>query len=234
MWILIEKLMRRFAKHLPWQVKYLCGKAGIGGMDISIDRHFEYAFVVSRLNDKKRGMLVDIGGAGSLLSPILAALGYDVVGYDLHSWNFVFPQYEHYVGDAGHMHFEDSTVDICVSISCIEHVGANRYGTDSRESDRVLLEEIMRILKPGGMLIMSVPYGVSRNLPSHRVYDEQRIKELTTGFIEHYREIYVPVPDKDLFHHRIGSEEEARVKRPWSRYSVISLELQKPFDLPGS
>lgn len=233
MWILIESLMRRFASHLPWQVKYLCGKAGVGGMDISIDRHFEYAFVISRLKNRKKGVLVDIGGAGSLLSPMLVALGYDVIGYDLHPWSINFPRYEHRVGDACHMQFEDSMVDACVSISCIEHMGYKRYGKNNTATDRLFMEEVLRILRPGGILIVSMPYGVAQEIPSHRVYDEERIKSLTEGFIELYREIYVPSPDKDQFHYLIGSIEEARVERPWFRYSVISLELQKPDDCHG-
>jgi|WetSurSiteA1Bulk_404760.scaffolds.fasta_scaffold23770_2 SAM-dependent methyltransferase len=230
MWILIESLMRRFAGHLPWQVKYLCGKAGVGGMDISIDRHFEYAFVIGRLKDRKRGMLVDVGGTGSLLSTMLAALGYDVVGYDLHPWSLKFPRYEHRVGDACHMQLEDSMVEVCVSISCIEHMGGKRYGDNNTATDRLFMEEVLRILRPGGSLIISMPYGTSQELPSHRVYDEEQVKKLTDGFIELYREIYVPSSDKDQFHYIVGSEEAARIKRPWFRYSVIALELQKRDD----
>jgi SAM-dependent methyltransferase len=126
------------------------------------------------------------------------------------------------------MHFEDAMVDICISISCIEHLGGRRYGPDCRRSDRLLIEEILRILKPGGILIISVPYGIAQELPPHRVYDEMGIRELTEGLIERYREIYVPVDNESLFHYRIGSEEEAHMKRPWFRYSVIAIELQKP------
>jgi SAM-dependent methyltransferase len=233
MLIIIERLMRRFADHLPWQVKYLCGKAGVGGMDISIDRHFEYAFVIGRLKDRKKGMLVDVGGTGSLLSPMLVALGYGVIGYDLHPWNLNFPRYEHRVGNACHMQLKDSTVDVCVSISCIEHMGDKRYGNNNTAIDKLFMEEVLRILRPGGILIISMPYGVAQELPSHRVYDEEQIKKLTEGFIELSREIYVPSSDKDQFHYLVGSAEEARVKRPWFRYSVLALELQKPDDRPG-
>jgi SAM-dependent methyltransferase len=228
MWIIIEKLIRRYSYLLPWQFKYLFGKAGVGGMDISIDRHFEYAFIIARLKSRERGLLVDIGSAGSLLSPSLAALGYEVVGYDLHPWSLKYPHYEHRIGDACKMHFEDATVDYCVSVSCIEHLGNSRYSSIGGRLDEILMKEIYRILKPGGTLLMSVPYGVKKELASHRVYDEESIKSITSGFCECYREIYVPVADRSLFHYRMGSAEEAIAKRPWYRYSVISLELQKP------
>lgn len=202
-------------------------------MDISIDRHFEYACVISRLKDRRKGVPVDIGGAGSLLSPMLVALGYDVVGYDLHPWSLNFQGYEHRVGDACNMQFEDSTVDVCVSINCIEHMGNKRYGKSNTATDKLFMEEVFRILKPGSILIISMPYGTSQERPSHRVYNEEQVKKLTDGFIELHREIYVPSSDKDQFHYLVGSAEEARIKRPWFRYSVISLELQKPDDRPG-
>ena len=232
MWILIERLMRRFSSHMPWQIKYLFGKAGVGGMDISIDRHFEYAFAIGRLKNHKRGLIVDVGGGGSLLSPILVALGFDVIGYDLYPWSLKYPCYEHRVGDACHMLFKNSTVDICVSISCIEHMGDKRYGKNITATDRLFMEEVLRILKPGGILIISMPYGISQERSSHRVYNEDQIKQLSDGFIELFREIYVPSSNPDHFHYHIGSAEEARMERPWSRYSVISLQLQKPNDRP--
>ena len=77
------------------------------------------------------------------------------------------------------------------------------------------MEEVLRILKPGGSLIISIPYGTAQDLPSHRVYDKEQLKKLTDGFIELYREIYVPSSDKDRFHYILGSEETARIKRPW-------------------
>lgn len=232
MWPLIEKVFKKYFTYLPWQMKYFFGKAGIGGIDLSIDRHFEYAFVISRLSTKKKGLLLEIGGSGSLLTPILVALGHQVIGYDLHPWSLIYPGYEHRVGDAQTMQLEDSTVDICVSISCIEHMENSRYGLQSGGSDKAVLKEIFRILKPGGFLIFSVPYGIAKSFSLHHVYDEQQIKDLTKNFIECSREIYVPVSEKSLFHYRKGNENEAKLKRPWYRYSVIALEIQKPYELP--
>lgn len=227
-WLKIEKLVRHFVNFLPWQVKYLLGKAGVGGVDISIDRHFEYAFVVKRLMDKNRGVLVDIGGAGSLLSPMLAAMGNKVIGYDLYQWSLAYPGYQHQVGDACAMKFDDASIDICVSISCIEHLGDPRYGAEEQASDKALMKEVLRVLKPGGIFIITVPYGVRHTHPAQHVYDEEEIKTLSQGFNEVSREIYVPRDDEGFYHYRLGTEQEAIIKRPWFRYSVIALELQKP------
>ena len=228
MWFILERLLRRFGKFMPWRFKYNFGKLGIGGLDISIDRHFEYAFVISRLKDQKRGLLVDIGCAGSVLTPMLTGLGYRVIGYDLYPWGLKYPNYEHRVGDSCNMKFDDDSVDVCISVSCIEHVGAKRYGSTDKISDRIVIEEILRILKPGGIFIITVPFGEARDLSTHRVYDDNRVNELIDGFVELDREIYVPYhDDREILHYRIGSAEEVWAKHPKYSYSVIALKLQK-------
>jgi SAM-dependent methyltransferase len=229
MWNIVEKSLRRFERFLPWPFKYNLAKAGIGSMDISIDRHFEYAFVIGRLKDLKKGVLVDIGGARSLLPPMLAALGYRVIGYDLSPWSLEYPNYEHRLGDACNMTFGDNSIDVCVSISCIEHVGGKRYASDDKSADRGIMEEVLRILKPGGIFIISVPFGEAREYFAHRVYDDDKINKLIDGFVEMDREIFVPsFLDKGLIHYRIGTADEAMVKGPWYYYSVIAIKLQKP------
>jgi SAM-dependent methyltransferase len=229
MWAILERLLRRFGKYLPWRFKYNFGKNGIGGLDISIDRHFEYAFVISRLKDHKRGLLVDVGGAGSLLSPMLAGLGFKVTGYDLYPWDLRYPNYIHCVGDAAKMNFEDNFVDVCISVSCIEHIGTPRYSSSLMSTDRMIVEEIFRILKPGGIFIITIPFGEARILSTHRVYDDNSLKKLTEGFNELDREIYVPYNDEDvLLHYRISTKEKALSSHPKHSYSVIALKLQKP------
>ena len=127
------------------------------------------------------------------------------------------------------MPFEDNSVDVCISVSCIEHIGTPRYSSSMMSTDRMIVEEIFRILKPGGIFIITIPFGEARILSTHRVYDDNSLQQLTEGFNELDREIYVPYNDEDvLLHYRISTKEKALARHHKHSYSVIALKLQKP------
>lgn len=56
--------------------------------------------------------------------------------------------------------FHDGTFDLVVSISAIEHVGLGHYSDDPADADgdTVVMQNILRWLKPGGLLYFDVPY----------------------------------------------------------------------------
>lgn len=69
----------------------------------------------------------------------------------------------------------NGSYDIVVLCSTIEHVGlAGRYGSQSMEDgDIKTLEKVERLLNPGGILILTIPYGVEKTIkPLHRVYNK--------------------------------------------------------------
>ena len=57
--------------------------------------------------------------------------------------------------------YPDNYFDAISCISTLEHIGvAGRYGSDDDpEGDAKTMHEIKRILKPGGILLTSLPYG---------------------------------------------------------------------------
>lgn len=54
--------------------------------------------------------------------------------------------------DARSLDYEDGTFDIVYSMSVIEHIEGERGDSQS-------VREMLRVLKPGGLLVLSVPYG---------------------------------------------------------------------------
>ena len=88
-----------------------------------------------------------------------------------------------------------------LAVSTIEHVGlAHRaYGTDADDplcGDRRAVEGCINALRPGGRLLMSVPYGTAEHRGWYRVYDERTLAGLLVGFdwhAEYHRDAAWPV-----------------------------------------
>lgn len=86
--------------------------------------------------------------------------------------------------DARQMSFPSEFFDVVYATSTIEHIGIGRYGDKiTKSGDREAILEMGRVLKPNGVMLVTVPFGKSRNWPKrHRVYDNARLKKLFSGF----------------------------------------------------
>ncbi len=151
-------------------------------------RLIEYHFVHSNIESDVRLKILDVGCAGADLPIELANKGYGVYGIDAipyhNQQNFTFVQ-----GSLEHMPFDNDFFDIVTAVSTIEHVGLGRYGDPiSPDGDKKAVEEIKRIVKPGGKAIVTIPCGkdticYSRDgVPLGRVYSSSSLVELLSGF----------------------------------------------------
>jgi SAM-dependent methyltransferase len=75
--------------------------------------------------------------------------------------------------------YDDASFDKVVCISAIEHV----------ENDRKGIEEMMRVLKPGGLLLLTTEYNPDKpdkvfdaDGTFYRIYDHKGIEELVKGY----------------------------------------------------
>lgn len=150
-------------------------------------RLIEYHFIHSNIESDVKLKILDIGCAGSNLPIELARRGHDVYGIDAmpcHSQqNFTFIQ-----GTLEYQPFNNDLFDIVTAVSSIEHVGLGRYGDPiSPDGDKKAVEEIKRIVKPGGKIIITIPCGkdticYSKNgVPLHRVYSPISLIKLLVG-----------------------------------------------------
>ncbi len=128
---------------------------------------------------------MDVGSGISLLPIELASKGYQVWSIDLRTHYHGSIRHENLTfveGDIRKTDFPDAFFDIVTAVSTIEHIGLVSSKPEL-DGDKDALQEIFRILKPGGNLLMTVPFG-KRGVYSGgwRVYDCSSLKELLGKF----------------------------------------------------
>lgn len=96
--------------------------------------------------------------------------------------------------------YKDNYFDWIVSISTIEHVGLDNtmiYTTDNSKNENnpnsylLAIKEFHRVLKPDGVLYISLPFGKRKNHGWLQVFDSEMLDELVdefspTSIIEHH------------------------------------------------
>lgn len=153
-------------------------------------RKFEYSFLAQCLGrkDVTKSHIVDLGGGYSFstITPMLLKSSQDkIITLDVipRPWKSKY-NVEYVVGDCMNTKLPSQFADVVTIISTLEHVGLGRYGDPIHVNGDVLaMMEAWRILKKGGCLILTIPYGyptVVYNL--HRVYDLGRFRMISKGF----------------------------------------------------
>ena len=156
------------------------------------ERIVESPFVIRALGPVVSGMrILDFGCGESLLPITVATMGAEVVGVDLLDYAFEHPNFSFRKGDFLDTGFPDTHFDAVVAVSSIEHVGLGSYGSRVYErGDVEVVREFWRVLRPGGSLLLTVPFGKRRVDANQRVYDSEQLDELIGGFSVVEREFY--------------------------------------------
>lgn len=89
----------------------------------------------------------------------------------------------YHFGDLRNIDFKDGTFDRILCISTIEHVGMDnsRYGGGAEQypdSALAALREMMRVLKKGGGMFLTFPYGKSVNHGWYRVLGQEDVGQM--------------------------------------------------------
>lgn len=152
-------------------------------------RLIEYPFAVFLLDLNRRDKILDIGSLDSIFPIYLAARSTETYAVDINAKVGVLETLSKSLGisnlrslvvDATKMPFPDNFFDKITAISTIEHV------LPVNDGDLIVLKEIARVLRVGGIAVITVPYENNfsyewRNHPIHgrnlrRGYDEVAIK----------------------------------------------------------
>ena len=141
------------------------------------DHHYTYhpawaARILAKTNPEYHVDFSSILSFGSIVSAFIPIKFYDYRPADLKLSNW-----ESGFADLTNLPFETNSQS---SISCmhtIEHIGLGRYGDPLDASgDLKAIEELKRIVKPGGNVLFVTPVGKSRiEFNAHRIYGYQQI-----------------------------------------------------------
>ena len=130
--------------------------------------------------------VLDIGCCEAIYPIQLAMMGYDVIGVDTRQYGFQHENFRFIKSDFLKLNeFKKESFDVILNISSIEHFGLKAYGNRDRDpdADSAAMQKIKDLLKPGGQLIFTAPFGQKgRLLEFERIYDTHEINYLLRGF----------------------------------------------------
>jgi SAM-dependent methyltransferase len=121
--------------------------------------------------------VLDFGGYESLLPITLAALGHEVTVLDQREYPFKCPRLTSVAADLFSQHpLQPESFDLVLSVSTIEHLGLGGYDdTRVEDGDRLGVESLWRLVRPGGRLMATVPAGRPAVQRGYRTYDYARL-----------------------------------------------------------
>jgi SAM-dependent methyltransferase len=104
--------------------------------------------------------------------------------------SFPFLDISYVFADLRDLPMRDGVYDHVICVSTLEHVGMDnsQYGDDSPRSARPMddvvaaMGELRRVLRPGGVLYVTVPYGVPEDFGWQQVFDAGRLGQLVAAF----------------------------------------------------
>src|SRR5262249_872862 len=129
-----------------------------------------------------RGRILDVGCSSSPLALQLACLGYQVTGVDVRGYPFTHPNLVFFQGDISRVTLEAASHDCAVLVGATEHVGYGHYGDGVGLPDREFLAAVAGAVKPGGTLLLTLPFGLSSRGLWYRVYDSVDLAALCEGY----------------------------------------------------
>lgn len=138
--------------------------------------------------------------------------------------------------DLRELPFRSNAFDTVICISTLDHVGMDNRGfgahagrdADPRRSVWAALIELRRVLKPGGVALVTVPFGRREDLGWLRQFDGTELDELIAAFQPRAAEVRIYRYDRD------GWQLSDREAAAGSRYRDVKRDPEPDDDLAAA
>ncbi len=146
-------------------------------------KDLECQFVAYHLYKAKPKKILDIGSFRHFILGLLAH--YEVTSVDIRERKSTLNNEKIITCDAKALNFANNSFDSVISLQALPHFGLMRYGDDfDIDADIKASEEMIRVLKPGGILIFST--AITGTQPSiafnaRRNYNYEMIRSFCNG-----------------------------------------------------
>jgi len=144
---------------------------------------FECEFAARHIGTFAPKAILDIGSYRHFILGLLAH--FPVTTLDVRPRTSALSHETILTSDAKQMAIPDGVFDAVVSLCTLEHFGLGRYGDElDLEADQKAFREMVRVLRPGGLLLFSTPisngpFSIAFN--AQRIYTYDRIQEYCRG-----------------------------------------------------
>ncbi|PWB53646.1 MAG: hypothetical protein C3F06_05895 [Candidatus Methanoperedenaceae archaeon] len=181
--------------------------------NLDIYRFIEYSNTLRILdNIKSRKKILDLG-TGYSISPQLYSKYSNVKALDINKKACIWQKKngnESLIADLCNMPIISNSIDVIIAISSIEHV----------PDDRKVYSEINRILKKGGVLIISVPYSSNESYVVKGLRKGFAVKLLNSKYLQNFWKILLS--GDNFFYFKEQTQTDFLEKR-YSKNELLSI-----------
>jgi len=156
------------------------------------ERIVEIPFLYRTLALPLDSKVLEFGCNRSKVGIELASLGYRVTGVDLLPYKYTHRNFEFRRGNFLGLTCTPESFDAITAISAVEHSGLGFYGdAGDPDGDTKVMDRFFEILRPGGLLVLTVPFGLAALNNFTRIYDGQSLATLLRRFTIEQEEYYL-------------------------------------------
>ncbi len=145
-------------------------------------RILEQIFVHTHL-PRPPARLLALGCSDSTNAIEMASLGFQVVGVDGRPSPLRHPNFTMIQTQLEVLPLEDESFDGVVALSTFGRINGRQLTEEERDtSEEQAVAEVFRVLKRGGRLVLTAPFGRREKAPAQRVYDRTHLDRLLHSF----------------------------------------------------